>query len=412
MIDVSDLSAGYGAEAIIEHISLHAEKNLSIGIIGPNGSGKTTLLKAISNILEPYSGTVQIDGTDVTSISARDLARIMGVVPQETNISFDYTVSDIVLMGRHAYIGRFSSESPEDLRIANAAMETCNIAQYADRSINEISGGERQRVIIARAIAQEPKILLLDEATSHLDINHQIEILNLIHHLDGVVRIGVYHDLNLAAQYCDHLILLNNGMICASGSPAEVITPKNLKEHYSINAVVTINPITKKPRITSFFESPVHYCSPKKIHVISGGGSGAELMHALHSCGHFLSAGILATNDSDYAAAVSLDIPTISIPAFTPISREKTEELTRAVQEADCIVLVGMPCGNNNRVNITVLSEVVGTPIYVLGECFDVTTGHSLQNVFEDLQERSVPVDNLHELFSYLQGSSDVHDMA
>lgn len=402
MIDVSDLSVGYGAEAIIEHISLHAEKNMSIGIIGPNGSGKTTLLKAISNILEPYSGTVKIDGTDVTSFSARDLARTMGVVPQETGISFDYTVSDIVMMGRHSYIGRFSSESPEDIRIANAAMETCNIAHFADRSINEISGGERQRVIIARALAQEPKILLLDEATSHLDINHQIEILNLIHHLEGVVRIGVYHDLNLAAQYCDHLILLNNGTICASGSPAEVLTARNLKEHYSINAVVTLNPVTKKPRITSFFESPEQMCSPKKIHVISGGGSGAELLHALHSCGHSLSAGILATNDSDYAAAVSLEIPTIAVPAFTPISSEKTEDLRRAVQEADAVVLVGMPCGDENLVNISVLSEAVDTPVYIMGEYLDFTSGHSLQNVFDDFQENSVRIESLHELYPFL----------
>jgi iron complex transport system ATP-binding protein len=258
-------------------------------------------------------------------------------------------------------------------------------------------------VIIARAIAQEPKILLLDEATSHLDINHQIEILNLIHHLEDVVRIGVYHDLNLAAQYCDHLILLNNGTICASGTPAEVLTARNLKENYSINAVVTINSTTKKPRITSFFESPVHSCSPKKIHVISGGGSGAELLHALHSCGHFLSAGILATNDSDYDAAVSLQIPTIAVPAFTPISSEKTDELKRAVQEADCVVLVGMPCGDDNLVNIAVLSELFDTPVYVMGECSDFTTGHSLQNALDSLQERSVRVDNLHELYSYLK---------
>jgi len=403
MIDVSDLSVGYGAEAIIEHISMHADKNMSVGIIGPNGSGKTTLLKAISNILEPYSGTVQIDGENITSFSARNLAHTMGVVPQETAISFDYSVSDIVMMGRHSYIGRFSSESPEDRRIAQAAMETCNITQFADRSINEISGGERQRVIIARAIAQEPKILLLDEATSHLDINHQIEILNLIHNLEGVVKIGVYHDLNLAAQYCDHLILLNHGAICADGSPAEVLTAGNLKEHYTINAVVTINPITKKPRITSFFECPDHCSSPKKIHVISGGGSGSEVLHALHGCGHILSAGILATNDSDYAAAVSLEIPTIAVSAFTPISNEKTEELKRAVQEADCVVLAGMPCGNDNLVNITLLSDITDTPVYMLGECLDYTTGNSLQTVFDALRERIVPMNSLHELFSYIK---------
>jgi iron complex transport system ATP-binding protein len=303
------------------------------------------------------------------------------------------------MMGRHSYIGRFSSESPEDLRIAKAAMETCNIGHFADRSINEISGGERQRVIIARAIAQEPKILLLDEATSHLDINHQIEILNLIHHLEGVVKIGVYHDLNLAAQYCDHLILLNHGTICASGSPAEVLTSRNLKEHYTINAVVTINPITKKPRITSFFECPNHSFSPKKIHVISGGGSGSELLHALHGYGHNLSAGILAMNDSDYAAAVSLEIPVIAIPAFTPISEKNKEELIRALHQADCVVLAGMPCGDDNLVNITLLSEVVDTPVYVFGECSDFTTSGSLQTAFRALQEKVLPVNNMHELF-------------
>ena len=179
-IEVLDLDAAYGVKKILEDITFSVEKGEFLGLIGPNGSGKTTLLKVLSKIITPEAGTVYLNGRDLEEIAFRELAQNLAVVPQEVTIGFDYTVREIVMMGRHPYISRLRAEDADDLRLCNQAMELTRVETLANASINEISGGERQRVLIARALAQEPKILLLDEATSNLDISHRIEILNII----------------------------------------------------------------------------------------------------------------------------------------------------------------------------------------------------------------------------------------
>lgn len=209
MLDVKDIDVFYGDRKVLERICLSAESGLK-GIIGPNGSGKTTLLKSISRVLKPKSGIILLNGKDVYELKAKDIAKDMTVVSQDTSTKFDFTVRDVVLMGRAPHLGRFEMEKREDMEIAEKAMKLTKTWHLADRTITEISGGEKQRVIIAKALAQEPKVLLLDEPTSHLDINYQIEILDLIKALSKeLVVIAVFHDLNLAARYCDELILLS-----------------------------------------------------------------------------------------------------------------------------------------------------------------------------------------------------------
>ena len=207
-VEIIDIDVSYGARKILEAVSFYADRGEILGIIGPNGSGKTTLLKAMSRIVAPDSGEVRLSEQGLGTFSFRDLAQQVAVVPQEISISFDYTVREIVMMGRHPYIGRFASETARDLEICDRAMRLANVTHLAGSSVHEISGGERQRVLIARALAQDPKVLLLDEATSNLDISHQIEILNIMKNLKGEVTIvGVFHDLNYASDCACRFVL-------------------------------------------------------------------------------------------------------------------------------------------------------------------------------------------------------------
>jgi len=404
MIIVDEISSGYGGGDIIRGISFSPGDGEFVGIIGPNGSGKSTLLKSIAGILNLSKGIVKIEDLDVSKISPKEIAKTLGVVPQETAISFDYSVFDIVMMGRHAYIGRFSHESVTDVEIVNQAIDKCNLRHLAERSVNEISGGERQRVIIARALAQQPKVLLLDEATSHLDINHQMEILNLIKDLSGVTKIGVFHDLNLAAQYCDRLILLNGGEVCSSGLPNEVITQKNLSEFYGINAVVSVNPVTKKPRIVSLIESGGKTGQKLKIHIISGGGSGCEIMYALYECGHELTAGILSIDDSDYSAAKSVGIEVLSVMPFSSPDGAMLAKLSEVISQSDAVVIAGMCVGDGNIVNIEVLSKNHDIPVYVIGDFSDFTSDGKLTDSLLKIKKRINYESDLSGLSSKISG--------
>lgn len=237
---------------ILENVSVEIEKGAFYSIIGPNGSGKTTLLKHICNIISPKKRSITIDGIDVTDYGIKGLAKKISYVPQDMGADYDFLVKDVVLMGRSPYIRRFDCEGPEDIKIAEKAMKLTNTFGIRDKNIRNLSGGERQRVIIARALTQGGNVLILDEPTSHLDIQHQIEIMDTIKKLNmsrKITVIAVLHDLNLASAYSDYLILLNKGSIEACGSPEEVITKENIKNVYNLDAIVMKNPVNGKPYI-------------------------------------------------------------------------------------------------------------------------------------------------------------------
>ncbi|HDR73257.1 MAG TPA: ABC transporter ATP-binding protein [Methanoculleus sp.] len=411
MIRVDHIDVSYdGATKILAELSFTVERGAFIGIIGPNGSGKTTLLKTISRILSPTGGVVRIDGRDLASIPNRDLARTLGVVPQETAINFDFTVMDVVLMGRHPHIDRLASESKEDIAIARRAMAMTGTEQFRDRSVNEISGGERQRVIIARALAQEPKVLLLDEPTSHLDISHQIEILNIFKKLEGeVTTIGVFHDLNLAAHYCDTLILLDRGEIRAMGSPADVLTRDHLGRIFHINATVKKSPRTGKPYVIPIIGEGAPLRGALRIHLICGGGTGSDLMHELHQQGYALSAGVLCINDSDYEIAAELGIPCITEPPFGEIRPDSLHELEVMLGCADAVIVTDMPVGRGNLANIRILERYCATPIILFGRS-DATgaardfTGGEAERLFALLKARgATAVADYQDLWNTLQ---------
>jgi iron complex transport system ATP-binding protein len=230
---------------VLRNVSLTADRGDLIGILGPNGSGKTTLLKILAGALQPQSGKVTLEGRSLNEWSQREIARRVALVPQETHAPFDFTVLEIVLMGRFPHLGAFALEGPEDLAIAHAALDATGTAEFSGRLFNTLSGGEKQRVVIASALAQSPQLLLLDEPTASLDVGHQIEVQTLLRRLNadgGVTMVLSTHDLNLAAALCRKLILIRNGQVIASGPTEEVLTQATVRELYGVDADVEHHP--------------------------------------------------------------------------------------------------------------------------------------------------------------------------
>jgi iron complex transport system ATP-binding protein len=234
VISAHGISFGYDDGLVLSDVGLVADDGQTVGLIGPNGSGKTTLLRVLYKALSPRTGTVSIDDTPVTALSGRQLARRLAVVAQESSSEIPMTVADMVLLGRSPLRGSFQRYTAADHRAAAAALRTVGTRHLADRGFASLSGGERQRVLIARALAQEADHLLLDEPTNHLDIRYQHEVLGLIRGL-RVTTVVVLHDLNLAARYCDHLVLLQQGRVVAAGTTDEVLTPEVLEPVYGVS---------------------------------------------------------------------------------------------------------------------------------------------------------------------------------
>jgi iron complex transport system ATP-binding protein len=252
-IDFCYRSTDNGTEFSLGDISVEVKRGEFLSILGPNGSGKTTLLRIISRILRPARGTVKFDGKDFLTLSRREIAKTVGIVPQEHPIVFPFTVREIVLTGRTPYIRGLGFESDHDLDVARETMKLTDIEHLAKTSMTELSGGERQRVFIARALAQEPEILLLDEPNAHLDITHQLDVLHLTRSLSsqrGLTVIAVFHDLNLAAMFSNRILLLSKGRTVALGRPEEVLTQSHLSTVFRTKVTIDKHPFTSSPRVT------------------------------------------------------------------------------------------------------------------------------------------------------------------
>lgn len=242
IIDVRDLSYYIGEARICKNINIGFSENKFTGIIGPNGSGKSTLLKQIYRVLEPSLGTIYLKNIDINRIKPKEFAKMLAVLPQENNSDFDYTVSDVILMGRFPYHNIFTSNSlyAEDYKLLNECINLVGLANSEKRIFRTLSGGEKQRVLLARALITKSNILILDEITNHLDIGYQYKILEILRKLDLTI-IAAIHDLNLAIKFCDEIVLINEGEIIATGSPKEIITEKILKDVFKIKAQIIIN---------------------------------------------------------------------------------------------------------------------------------------------------------------------------
>ena len=250
-LQATDVSWSVEKRQILDSLGVDVRQGELAGIIGPNGSGKTTFLRTIYRVLRPDAGLITLDGDEVWKLSTRKAAQRTAVVLQETLGDFEFTAEEMVFMGRTPHKGLLDRETREDHRIVADALARVGMSDFAERSFSTLSGGEKQRVFVARALAQQARFLILDEPTTHLDIRYQLEILELVKSL-GVTTLAALHDLNLAAAYCDRLFLIDNGRVVASGTPPDVLSPELLRDIFGVGTVVQTHPRTGKPHLVFY----------------------------------------------------------------------------------------------------------------------------------------------------------------
>ncbi|HOB29524.1 MAG: ABC transporter ATP-binding protein [Dethiobacteria bacterium] len=238
-LNVNGICFRYGSRDILQDVELEAKSGEVLAVIGSNGAGKSTLIRCVNRILKPYLGTVLLDGKEIGSFNAKERACMLGYVPQTTKDVFSFNVMETVLMGRKPHVSW--GVGKRDLEIVNSVLQRMELVQFAERFLHELSGGERQKVLIARALAQEPEVLLLDEPTSNLDVRYQLEVMELVQSIaqkQGKCVLMVVHDLNLAARFADQILMLKDGTVFAAGAPEDVLIPENIKAVYGVESMI------------------------------------------------------------------------------------------------------------------------------------------------------------------------------
>ena len=257
-LEVDGVNWSVDGKQILRDVSFHVYKGSITGLIGPNGSGKSSLLRCIYRALRPDSGAITLDGDDLRRMDSRETARRIAVVLQEYPSDFQFTVGEIVSMGRNPHKGMFDRDTPADRLLIREALARVGLAGFSHRNFNTLSGGEKQRVVIARTLTQEAKFLVLDEPTNHLDIRYQLETMELVKGL-GLTTLAALHDLNIASNYCDFIHVIDKGQIVASGPPEDVLQPALIKDVFGVGAKVGTDPLTGRPSLNFFLDghSPV-----------------------------------------------------------------------------------------------------------------------------------------------------------
>jgi iron complex transport system ATP-binding protein len=385
----------YPQREIFSGLTLSLEEGEILGLIGPNSSGKTTLLKLMDGLLQPRRGRVLLEERDLSRIPRSEVARSIAVVPQAMEVPFSFTVAEIVLMGRAPYLGRMGWEKEKDLEIAREAMVLTDVAGLENRTFWELSQGEKQRVLIARALAQEARVILLDEPTSHLDINHQVEINELIQRLNLEKRLTVLHvshDLNLAAEYCHRMVLLYRGSAFKVGTPSEVLTEENIRRVYETRVLVEVNPLSGAPRVTPLGRTRGERGERNRtVHLICGEGSGLESARRLLLRGYGVTMGVLNFGDTDQKVGKTLGLAMALEEPFSPISPRALEENRRLIEKAGLVVIERFHIGRGNVGNLRAALEALekGKHVIVLENHlpYDLTGGQA-KDLYERLREK------------------------
>jgi iron complex transport system ATP-binding protein len=410
-LTIDGIDCSYGSVKVLEGIQFAVESGVFLGILGPNGSGKTTLLKSISRVLEPKKGTIFIGDKDIYKQKSLEIAKQMAVVPQDTPVSFDFTALEVVLMGRNPHMPKFKMESREDFAIVKNSMELTGTWQFANRPITELSGGEKQRVIIARALTQEPRILLLDEPTTHLDICNQLEIMDLLKELcttKKLLIIAVFHDFNLAARYCDSIILLKEGKIVAVGESNNTLTSENVKKVFKVDTIVKKHPLTGSLHVIPISKPQNQQRKSITVHLICGGGTGSPLMKALTDEGYKITAGVLNLLDTDHETAQLLGVPTANEAPFSPITVEAHKTNLQMISKTNVLVITPTQFGGGNLRNLEAAEQALemGIPTVIIEdgpmEERDFTKGKATRYMRKLKGKGAITVKNTCELLQFL----------
>lgn len=365
-IAVGGVDVRLGGSQILHDIDLTVETGQFVGLVGPNGAGKTTLLRTVNGRLRPVTGTVRLTDDRVADLDARAIGRRVATVPQNTEVSFDFAVRDIVEMGRHPHRARLGFGDPDATRV-DWALERTETAELSQRSITAVSGGERQRVLVARALAQDTPVLLLDEPTASLDVNHQVRTLDLVRGLvddEEKTVVAAIHDLDLAARFCDELVLLAGGRVRSIGEPETVLTESNLRGAFETAAAIGRNPVTGTPTVTALTERSTR--SACRVHVIPGGANDARLLSRLDQAGFEVSVGVVHEGTQAFEAVRGLDLEHVAVPPFTTIEEEDVAEAADLVRQAAATVVADIEVGPANQANLDLAA--IGDPVVLVEE--------------------------------------------
>ena len=350
-----DATVGYDAP-VVSNATLTIEPGEIVGLIGPNGAGKTTMLRAVGGGAKLLSGAVTVAGRPVGSYSRRDLARLVAVLPQANPSTFAFSALQFVEMGRHAHVSRFGDLTAADRAAVQRAMALTDTGSLAAQRVDELSGGDLQRLTLAQALAQEPSVLLLDEPTSHLDLNHRLQVLDVVRSLadQGLAVLGVFHDLDIAARYSDRLAVVADGGLQESGAPRDVLTQETLRRVFGVAAVIGTDPVTGSVQVLPVVragEGSLEATGPRVL-VISGSGTGAALMRLLALDGYRLSAGALSVEDTDGAVARTLGASFPEMRPFGELTSADRLAVEGSARHADAVVVVASPFGAHNLDNL------------------------------------------------------------
>jgi iron complex transport system ATP-binding protein len=340
VIRLDNVSVAFGDLTVLDEVSCQVESGEFVGLVGPNGAGKTTLLRTINGVLPPDSGTVTLDGDALSELSSREVGRRVATVPQDTHIGFSFTAEQVVEMGRTPHRSRLDwSDHGDSVERALVRTET---TELRDRTVEELSGGERQRVLLARALAQETTALVLDEPTASLDINHQIQVLDIVRSLvdEDRAAVAAIHDLDLAARYCDRLVLLQDGGIRASGPPDSVLADPSLEEAFDTQTAVTRNPVTGTSTVAAITEQGE---TEGHVHVAGGGEVAARVVGECWRAGFEVTLGVVTEGDVAADTARQLDVDCVTAPPFESPPKAVRQRAGAAIDRADVVVDTGGP---------------------------------------------------------------------
>ena len=353
ILEVKNVKVKINSSEILKDVTFTVENNEMVALLGPNGSGKSTILRTIFGIIKPFIGAVYLDGKSIVELNFKDLAKKIGYLPQE-NPDTNLRVLDIVLLGRTPHLKGFNP-SDEDVKIAMRALESVGMKGFENRRFSELSGGEKQKVMISRIFAQNPEILLLDEPTAHLDISSQIEVMELISERvdEDLSAIVAIHDINLATSFCNKILMVKEGRIVYAGDAKEVITQATIKDVFNVDVYVKQfgGKIYVVPKLR--FQGNKN----RRVHVICGGGSGAELIYMLKERGYTISAGVLNTLDSDWQAVIDVGGILVDEAPFSPISKRAYEKNLEEIKKSDFVILANLSVGQGNVLNLKAALE-------------------------------------------------------
>ena len=392
MININNLSFSFDLKTVFDDLNFSVNRGEILSIIGPNGCGKSTLLRLLRGSLKAQSGNILWESTPIKNISAPEMARKVAVVPQSSTIYFPYKVREVVAMGRYPHRkNRLSFQNKTDQQAIEQALVMTDILHLADRQITQLSGGELQRALLARALAQNSSVLFLDEATSHLDIDHRLELTELLVRLNreqGITIVQISHDLDLAAATSTRILMLTEfGNIVAIGSPETVMTTANLQKIFRVNIEVETNSITGTPQIVPRLNDLTPQLNNLKIHLLCGGNSGAAIMRKLHLATASITAGPLNQGDADAETAKILEINVTLEKPHSQFCDAVLVATAKLIKQADVLIVATQWWGNGNLACLDLANKALkqGIPVYLVAQDskHDFTNGSAWQKIVQ-----------------------------